>query len=74
LTPFWAGGGTKFLSDPPLLFNILECALSSSVISLLNPCNYEKEHVMNASDILKYGDSFLKTTLDGVPESEWESR
>jgi hypothetical protein len=28
---------------------------------------------VNASDILKYGDSFFKATLEGVPESEWET-
>lgn len=28
---------------------------------------------MNASDILKYGDSFLQGCLEGIPESAWET-
>jgi len=28
---------------------------------------------MNASDILKYGDSFLQGALSGIPDSEWET-
>jgi len=28
---------------------------------------------MNASDILKYGDSFLQRTLESIPDSEWDT-
>ncbi len=28
---------------------------------------------MNASDILKYGDSFLHRTLESIPDSEWDT-